>query len=250
MESAPRLSLATAPGPVFAMLDPPGVPDAHGDTMDTGALRLPEGVNEVPLYWVHSYHEGVVPKASPEQRLPVGTATVWEEGGQWYFVPRFNRLTELSQQVEAALGKGDVSACSIGYRTTRGTPNGKGPDGKGEDVHEARLLEVSLVDRGAKDGAVRVKTMADETQECASCKAMRADLIEMKTMVAAMHGKAFPKDEPKEGEPKTPAAEPPADAETKDKAPPAAQEERPKDAPSPPAEDEDPVTKWWRTTAA
>lgn len=243
-ESAPHLSLATATGPVFAMLDPPGVVDAHGDTMDAGALRLPEGVSEVPLYWVHSYHVDVVPEATPEQRLPVGTAQVWEEDGQWYFVPRFNHLTDLSHQVEAALAAGDVNACSIGYRTVRATPNGKGPEGKGEDVHEARLLEVSLVDKGAKQGAVRVKAMPDETTTCPHCKAMQADMAEVKTMVAALHGKAFPKDAPTEGPP-APAAEPPAGTEAKDQAPPA------DETPPPAAEEaEDPVVKWFRSVAA
>ncbi|MCY1080290.1 HK97 family phage prohead protease [Archangium lansingense] len=236
MDAAPRPSLATATGPVFAMLDPPGVPDAHGDTMDAGALRLPDGISEVPLYWVHSYHEGVVPKATPEQRLPIGSATVWEEGGQWYFVPRFNHLTDLSKQVSAAVAAGEVTACSIGYLTVRGTPNDKGPDGKGEDVHEARLLEASLVDKGAKESAVRVKAMADETTECPGCAAVRADVAAMKAMVTAMHEQAFPKEAP------APKA--------KEEAPPPAEEEKPKDEQPPPAEDEEPVTKWLRSFAA
>lgn len=181
---AAGLSLATAAGPVFNMLDPPGVEDAHGDTMDSGALRLPPGVNEIPLYWLHSYHDGLLPDLSPENRLPVGTATVWEEGGQWYFTPTFSGLTDLSNEAAAAMASGEVMACSIGYRTVRGTPNGKGPDGKGEDVHEARLMEVSLIppgERGAKAGAVRVKAMADETQ-----KPEQSTEQDLKTLVAAV----------------------------------------------------------------
>ncbi|MFY0567072.1 hypothetical protein ACN28E_24985 [Archangium lansingense] len=229
--ASPPLSLATATGPVFAMLDPPGVEDAHGDTMDAGALELPPGVNEVPLYWVHSYHPEVVPDAQPHQRLPVGTATVWEEGGQWYFVPRFNRLTSLSTDVEAQTLAGEITACSIGYLTVAATPNGKGPEGTGEDVHKAKLLEVSLVDKGAKAGAVRVKAMAEtqpgqEPTMDEQWKQMREDLAQTKAAVAkmagqldAMHAKAFPPPPPEEKKPEDapPVAEPPKDEEAKTK---------------------------------
>ncbi|QRK06055.1 HK97 family phage prohead protease [Archangium violaceum] len=237
---------------MFAMLDPPGVDDAHGDTMDAGALRLPEGVNEVPLYWVHSYHVGIVPDASPEQRLPVGSATVWEEEGQWYFVPCFNLLTDLSQKVKGAVDAGDIAACSIGYRTVRATPNGKGPDGKGEDVHEARLLEVSLVDVGAKAGAVRIK-MADEPKKPEEKKPEppAVDMADLYTMVKAIHAKMFPPEsEAKPPESEGKATEPPA---TKDDKPQTdvPQDESASENEAPPStEDEDPVTKWLRSLAA
>lgn len=228
--SAP-LSLATATGPVFAMLDPPGVVDAHGDTMDAGALELPPGVNEVPLYWLHSYHPEVVLDAQPHQRLPVGTATVWQEGEQWYCAPRFNRLTSLSTDIEAQTLAGEITACSIGYLTVASTPNGKGPQGTGEDVHKAKLLEVSLVDKGAKAGAVRVKAMADtqpgqEPSMDEQWKQMRADMTEMKAAMTkmagqldAMHAKAFPPPAAEEKKPEAapPAAEPPKDEEARTK---------------------------------
>lgn len=254
LESPPPLSLATAPGPVFAMLDPPGVEDKHGDTMDAGALRLPEGVTEIPLYWVHSYHPDVVPDATPEQRLPVGTAVVWEEDGQWYFVPRFNLLTDLSQKVKDAVGAGDIAACSIGYRTVRSTPNGKGPEGGGEDVHEARLLEVSLVDVGAKAGAVRVKM--DETQQQQELGAKLDALTQavvtlgqgLTQLTASVTQLATAMNEEEEEDPSEPPE--PGVAETKDgeggSAPtPGDKENAPQDPPN--ASSEDPVTKWFRS---
>ncbi len=160
------LSVATAPGPVFAMLDPQGVADAHGDTMDAGALQLPlpgdDGERRVPLYYVHSYSEEVVRDAAPQERVAIGDALLFEEGGFPYFIPRFFGNTELSEETERQLEAGEIAAASIGYLTVRATPNGKGPTGQGEDVHEARLIEVSLVDKGAKQGAVRIKMLTKE----------------------------------------------------------------------------------------
>ncbi len=219
---AVRPSLATAEGPVFQMLDPPGVEDAHGDTMDAGALLLPPGVTEIPLYWLHSYHDALLPGLAPDDRLPVGMATVWQEGWQWYFTPRFSGLTDLSTEASAALAAGQVEACSVGYRTVLSTPNGKGPSGAGEDVHKARLMEVSLIppgEKGAKAGAVRVKNMNDETKPQeqdlkAEVKALSAALTAMAAKVDAIHGKLLPpEDKPKE---EPPAEEkPPAEVATK-----------------------------------
>jgi hypothetical protein len=161
--SSSALSMATAQGPVFAMLDPPGVVDAHGDTMDAGALELPppgpDGTCEVPVYYLHSYHEDVVAEAAPSERVAIGVAVVWMEDGFPYFTPRFFKNTELSEETESRLNSGEISACSVGYLVASATPNGKGPNGSGEDVHKARLIEVSLVDKGAKEGAVRIKAM-------------------------------------------------------------------------------------------
>jgi hypothetical protein len=180
-------TLATATGPVFAMLDPPGVEDAHGDTMDAGALRLPppgpDGLSHVPLYFMHSYHESVVAEAAPEDRVAIGSAVVWSEGEQAYFSPRFFENTELSEETKRGLESGEITACSVGYLTRSATPNGKGPKGSGEDVHEARLIEVSLVDLGAKAGAVRVKTMTNEDIKklVQAVLATRADVEALKT---------------------------------------------------------------------
>jgi HK97 family phage major capsid protein len=181
------LSVATANGPVFAMLDPPGVEDAHGDTMDAGALRLPSpganGAAEVPLYFLHSYHEGVVPEAEPVDRIAIGRALVWEENGVPYFTPFFFGNTELSDETKRRLDAEEISACSVGYLTEQATLNGKGPTGMGEDVHQARLIEVSLVDKGAKEGAVRIKMLTDEQVKklVETLVAVRADVERIKT---------------------------------------------------------------------
>lgn len=184
---ASALSIATAPGPVFAMLDPPGVADFHGDTMDAGGLELPppgeNGLSEVPLYYLHSYHEDVVMEAAPADRVAIGAAVVWMEDGQPYFTPRFFGNTELSEETQRRLEAGEISACSVGYLVKRCTPNGKGPDGTGEDVHKARLIEVSLVDKGAKEGAVRIKAMNEEQIKKLEKMVMtlRSDMAQIKT---------------------------------------------------------------------
>lgn len=187
--SSAALSVATAPGPVFAMLDPPGVADSHGDTMDAGALTLPppgeDGQRRAPLYYVHSYSEEVVQEAAPQDRVAIGEALLFEEDGYPYFVPRFYGNTELSEETKQRLEAGEIAAASIGYLTVRATPNGKGPDGQGEDVHEARLIEVSLVDNGAKKGAVRIKMLSKE-----DTRKLLEVLKNTRTEVAAIRAKA------------------------------------------------------------
>lgn len=183
-------SMATVAGPVFRMLDAPGVVDAHGDTMDAGALELPpageNGFSEVPLYWLHSYHEGVVAEADPADRIAIGVAMVWMENGEPLFTPRFFGNTELSEETQRELEAGEISACSVGYLTVEATPNGKGPQGTGEDVHRARLGEVSLVDKGAKASAVRIKTMTKEELE-----KLQKTLAQVSAKVARLETKSF-----------------------------------------------------------
>jgi hypothetical protein len=168
------LTVATAKGPVFRMLDAPGVVDAHGDTMDAGALELPppgdSGCSEVPLYFLHSYSEDVVLVATPSERVAIGVAVVWMEEGEPFFTPRFFGNTDLSTDTQRRTEAGELTRCSVGYLTLEATSN----DSSGEDVHRARLIEVSLVDRGAKESAVRVKNMSNEA------------LVKLETGLAAM----------------------------------------------------------------
>jgi hypothetical protein len=213
-ESPP--SLAAAAGPVFALLDPPGVYDRDGDRMGAGNLRLPPGHRDVPLYWDHSHRE-----EKAVARIPIGRAVVWREGDQWYMQPKCDLVDDLSRTIAAKVEAGTIDACSIGYITLAATPNGAGPSGRGEDVITGELVEVSLTGIGAKAGAVRVKHMAKwKTMEEAQAgfEQMAADLEECKAMLAQVLER-LPK----------PTTE--------------------KDAPPPedtPPADEGPVSKWFR----
>src|SRR5690242_8898064 len=160
--SAPGLpaQLTQVEGPVFRLVDPPDVFDRDMDRMERGALRLPPGEVDVPLYWDHSHQDG---KAA--QRFPVGRAEIFWADDEPFMVPHFDLVDEMSRTAAAKVEAGTVTACSIGYLTLRAVPNGHGHEGKGEDVQEAELLEVSLTGIGSKRSAVRVKTMTTKRRK-------------------------------------------------------------------------------------
>ena len=190
--SAPGLpaALAHVDGPVFRLVDPPGVFDRDWDRMEHGALRLPPGEADVPLYWDHSHLDG-----GAAQRFPVGRAEILWVDGEPFMVPRFDLVDEVSRTAAAKVDAGTVTACSIGYLTLRAVPNGHGHEGKGEDVQEAELLEVSLTGIGSKRSAVRVKTMTTRQRKWKSADDVQAgleqtsdDVSEMKAAVTALKG--------------------------------------------------------------
>ncbi|RYZ40075.1 MAG: hypothetical protein EOO71_17470 [Myxococcaceae bacterium] len=215
-----KLFEPTAPAPanalpVFRLVDPPEEYDRDGDRMAAGALRLPVGEVDVPLFWDHSHKD-----PSAKNRLPVGRARIWFEGGEPLMSPVFDGVGELSQLCAEKVQAGTLRACSIGYLTLSARPNSRG----GEDVQEAELLEVSITGIPAKRSAQRLKSMATPEEVQQAFDQMAKDVAETKAKVvellALVTKLASTADETK-----------------------SADEETPEDAP---AEGEDAVTKYFR----
>ncbi|RKG97837.1 hypothetical protein D7V97_33875 [Corallococcus sp. CA053C] len=192
---------------VFRLVDPPEEYDRDGDRMAAGALRLPVGEVDVPLFWDHSHQD-----VTAASRLPVGRARIWFEGGEPLMSPVFDGVGELSQLCAEKVQAGTLRACSIGYLTLSARPNSRG----GEDVQEAELLEVSITGIPAKRSAQRLKSMATPEEVQQAFEQMGKDIAEVKAMVTelvAMVTKLAPPDEAAKGADGEPTEEPPAEGE-------------------------------------
>ncbi|GMT96865.1 hypothetical protein KH5H1_09840 [Corallococcus caeni] len=161
--------------PVFRLVDPPEEYDRDGDRMAAGALRLPPGETDVPLFWDHSHKD-----PSATSRLPVGRARIWWEGGEPLMSPVFDGVGELSKLCAEKVQAGTLRACSIGYLTLSARPSERG----GEDVQEAELLEVSITGISAKRSAQRLKSMSTPEEVQQTFEQMAKDIAETKAMVA------------------------------------------------------------------
>ncbi|NBD09266.1 HK97 family phage prohead protease [Corallococcus silvisoli] len=168
---------AAATPPVFRLIDPPEEYDRDDDRMAAGALRLPAGETDVPLFWDHSHQD-----MTAASRLPVGRARIWWEGGEPLMSPVFDGVGELSRLCAEKVQAGTLRACSIGYLTLSARPNDKG----GEDVLEAELLEVSITGIPAKRSAQRLKSMATPEEVQQTFETMAKDIAETKAMVAEL----------------------------------------------------------------
>ncbi|RKH64114.1 hypothetical protein [Corallococcus aberystwythensis] len=161
--------------PVFRLVDPPEEYDRDGDRMAAGALQLPPGQVDVPLYWDHGHQD-----PSAASRFPVGRARIWWEGGEPLMSPLFDGIGEVSQLCAAKVKARTLDACSIGYLTLSARPNDRG----GEDVQQAELVEVSITGIGAKRSARRLKSMATPEEVQQTFEQMAKDIAETKAMVA------------------------------------------------------------------
>lgn len=189
--------------PVFRMFTP-GAADRDKDRI-VGTLRTENFEKNPVLYFDHGHLRG---------KFPVGTARVFQEGGEWLMEPRFSEVTEDARNTAGLVKDGTLRACSIAYSTLAARPNDFG----GDDILDGELLEISIVGVPAYPDALRVKSAPMTDDDLKSLKQMATDVTELKAMFA----KAFPAKEEAaaaEGEKEKPAEdtkkEPPADEKAK-----------------------------------
>ncbi|RKH12808.1 primosomal replication protein N [Corallococcus sp. CA053C] len=103
-----------------------------------------------PLLWGHASWEPAI-----------GKARCFQEGGVWMMEPRCDGIGARSQEVEAKIKADTLDACSIGFIPVEGydpVPNTEG----GLDFPLVHLVEVSIVNVGANEDAVRVRSMGGQ----------------------------------------------------------------------------------------
>lgn len=100
-----------------------------------------------PLLWGHASWEPAI-----------GKARCYQEGGVWVMEPQCDGIGQRSQEVEAKIKADTLDACSIGFIPVEGhdpVPNTEG----GFDYPLVHLVEVSIVNVGANEDAVRLRSM-------------------------------------------------------------------------------------------
>ncbi|CAM3463639.1 primosomal replication protein N [Corallococcus sp. ZKHCc1 1396] len=126
-----------------------------------------------PLLWGHASWEPAI-----------GKAHCFQEGGVWLMEPRCDGIGARSQEVEAKIKADTLDACSIGFIPVEGydpVPNAEG----GLDFPLVHLVEVSIVNVGANEDAVRVRSMGGPTGGGES-PVMAAALASLATSQAAL----------------------------------------------------------------
>ncbi|MFY1829129.1 HK97 family phage prohead protease [Myxococcus fulvus] len=151
---------------------------------------------KVPLLWNHD-----------SWNPAIGYARCYREGTEWLMTPVFDEVCDISKAVAAKVKAGTLDQCSIRFipaENTEPVPNAEG----GEDYPLVEVLEVSIVNIGANQDAVRLRSAepAPEDEEAkyrAAGLAFRAKaeklLEELKADVAKLH-KLLPPDEDLEEE--------------------------------------------------
>ncbi|QQR46529.1 HK97 family phage prohead protease [Myxococcus xanthus] len=85
----------------------------------------------------------------------IGFARCYQEGGEWLMNPVFDRVCETSKEVAAKVEAGTLNQCSIRFRPIQEpVPNADG----GHDYPLVEVLEVSIVNIGANQDAVRLRS--------------------------------------------------------------------------------------------
>ncbi|RKH19139.1 primosomal replication protein N [Corallococcus sp. CA047B] len=180
--------------------------DRHRDRVLAIKADGPELV--VPLLWSH---------ASWEPAL--GTARCFQEGGVWLMEALFDELDERSKIVAAKVKAGTLNACSIGFIPVNGydpVPNAEG----GLDYPLVHLVEGSVVNVGANEDALRVRSMAGQQSggDAALVAALNAVAMTQTILAKALDElTATESDEEEEAAP-APTEEKNADDEAKEEA--------------------------------
>lgn len=136
---------ATAAPPRFRITSE--VLDRHDDRVKLAGLDVSHYLKNPVVLWNHDDGEPAI-----------GTARVFEEGGEWFMEPHFDEVCALSKTVAAKVAAGTLRTCSIRFRVRAFSFNEEG----GLDFEETELLEVSITNIPANPEAVRVKNQAPQ----------------------------------------------------------------------------------------
>jgi HK97 family phage prohead protease len=170
---------ATAAPPRFRITSE--VLDRHDDRVKLAGLDVSSYLNNPVVLWNHDDGEPAI-----------GTARVFEEGGEWFMEPTFDEVCSLSKTVAAKVAAGTLRTCSIRFRVRAFSFNEEG----GLDFEEVELLEVSITNIPANPEAVRVKNQAKQktkteasqsaVEETAAKALEQADLDAIKAALAEL----------------------------------------------------------------
>ncbi|MFP2897561.1 HK97 family phage prohead protease [Corallococcus sp. 4LFB] len=147
-----------------------------------------------PLLWSHNSWEPAL-----------GKAHCFQEGGVWMMEPRCDGIGKLSQEVDAKIKADTLDACSIGFIPVDGydpVPNTEG----GLDFPLVHLVEVSIVNVGANEDAVRIRSMpgqasAGDPLAVAALNAVATATATLAAVVTKMVGTKDASEEEPEEEP-------------------------------------------------
>ncbi|MBZ4371476.1 HK97 family phage prohead protease [Corallococcus sp. AS-1-6] len=167
--------------------------DRHRDRILGVKAEAPEFKR--PLLWAH---------ASWEPAL--GKARCYQEGGVWVMEPQCDGIGQRSQEVEAKIKADTLDACSIGFIPVEGhdpVPNTEG----GFDYPLVHLVEVSIVNVGANEDAVRLRSMPGQAgaTDPLMVVALNAVATTQATLAAAVMKMAAAKDASEEAPNEEPA---------------------------------------------
>ncbi|WP_426747253.1 HK97 family phage prohead protease [Myxococcus faecalis] len=193
LEAKPTDGAAADGAPVFRITSTSL--DRHRDRVL--AVKAKGEEFKVPLLWNHD-----------SWNPAIGYARCYRKGTDWLMTPVFDEVCDISKAVAAKVQAGTLDQCSIRFipADSEPVPNAEG----GDDYPLVEVLEVSIVNIGANQDAVRLRSAEpvpeDEDEEAkyrAAGLAFRAkveqQLEELKAQVVKLH-KLLPEEEPEDEE--------------------------------------------------